>query len=144
MRWWQFRQVINVVNLSTPLGIAVALAGRARLARAPRGLILATGYRYRFPKAHAFALGNVIVSRHEPDWLLARPALLRHEERHCTQYACCLGVGMLPLYGLACLWSYARGGDHSTHNVFETRAGLADGGYRLISARAQSTTRLPQ
>jgi hypothetical protein len=35
----------------------------------------------------------------------------------------------LPLYWLACLWSWVRCGDHWSRNVFERRAGLVDGGY---------------
>jgi hypothetical protein len=42
---------------------------------------------------------------------------------------------MLPLYLLAAGWSWLRGGDHGTHNVFERAAGLADGGYPTVSAR---------
>jgi hypothetical protein len=36
---------------------------------------------------------------------------------------------MLPLYLVAAAWSLLRGGDPSSYNVFEVRAGLADGGY---------------
>lgn len=36
---------------------------------------------------------------------------------------------MLPLYGVAALVSWARCGDFGARNVFEQRAGLADGGY---------------
>ncbi|MBA2769405.1 MAG: hypothetical protein H0U35_09820, partial [Sporichthyaceae bacterium] len=35
------RQVANVVNLATPLGVLAAVAGRARLERGPDGLLLA-------------------------------------------------------------------------------------------------------
>ncbi|MFT4010264.1 MAG: hypothetical protein QM655_09525 [Nocardioidaceae bacterium] len=136
--WWRLRFALNVVNLSTPLGLVTAAAGRARLARGPRGLILATGYRLGFPHASAFTIGNVILSQHDLPDLIGRADLLRHEERHATQYACCLGVLMLPMYAGAALWSYARGGDHATYNVFETRAGLADGGYPLLSRQARS------
>ena len=43
------RQVVNVVNLSTPLGLLVALAGRARLSRGPDGLLLADGSGSAYP-----------------------------------------------------------------------------------------------
>lgn len=116
------------MNLSTPLGLLVALAGRARVAAGPDGLLLATGFRLRVP-APAFTVGNVVVVRADGDVLGRRPSLLAHEARHATQYACCLGPVMLPLYGLAALWSLVRCGDPSSYNVFEVRAGLADGGY---------------
>lgn len=132
---WRVRFGVNLINLSTPLGLATAVVGRARLSRGPRGLILATGYRFQIPRANAFTVGNVILSRHDLPELIGRRELLRHEERHADQYAWCFGVLMLPMYGVTTLWSYARGGDRSTHNVFETMAGLADGGYALVSAR---------
>ena len=138
---WRVRFGLNLINLSTPLGLAAATVGRARLSRGPRGLILATEYRLSFPRANAFTVGNVILSKHDLPELIGRRALLRHEERHATQYAWCLGVLMLPMYGATTLWSYARGGDHSTHNLFETRAGLTDGGYALVSARDRARPR---
>jgi hypothetical protein len=58
-----------------------------------------------------------------------RPQLLRHEARHATQYAWCVGPVMLPLYAVAALWSLLRCGDAASYNVFERLAGLADGGY---------------
>ncbi len=118
----------NLVNLSTPLGLLVGLAGRARFRRGPDGLVLATGFRIPVP-APAFTLGNVVVLRAGGDVLARRPQLLVHEARHATQYACCAGPLMLPLYGLAALWSLLRSGDPASRNVFEVRAGLADGGY---------------
>ena len=80
-------------------------------------------------------MGNVVVSPRPPGYLDARPALLLHEERHSWQYVACLGLPMLPLYALGAAWSYARGGDLGVHNPFERLAGLADGGYPLVSAR---------
>jgi hypothetical protein len=129
MQWWRVRQVVNLVNGSTLLGLGVAAVGRARMSRGPRGLLLATGFRIGFPPASAFTIGDVVLSRHDLDWLLARPGLLAHEERHCWQYVACLGLPMLPLYALAAGYSYLRGGDPASHNVFERAAGLADGGY---------------
>ncbi len=129
------KAVVNAVNGSTALGLAVAAVGRARPVRGPRGLILATGYAYRFPVAGAFTVGNVVLTRHDEDWLAHHDRTLLHEERHSWQYAATLGLPMLPLYAVAAAWSYLRGGDWSTYNVFETRAGLADGGYPLVSRR---------
>lgn len=135
MQPWRVKTAVNLVNGSTLLGLAIAVVGRARLSRGPRGLVLATGYRLPFPVASAFTVGDVVLTRHDPDWWRDRPRMLVHEERHSWQYAVSLGLPMLPMYGVAALWSYLRGADHATYNVFETRAGLADGGYPLVSRR---------
>lgn len=125
---WRLRQVVNLVNLSTPLGLALALAGRGSLRRGPDGLLLA--HAVRLPAgAPAFTVGNVVLLRLDDAALARRPRLLLHEARHATQYACCLGPLMLPLYGLAAGWSWLRCRDASSYNVFEVRAGLEDGGY---------------
>ena len=89
----------------------------------------APGYRLRVPRAVAFTVGNVVLTRLTADELAKRPRLLAHEARHATQWAWCLGPVFLPLYVVAALWSRARTGDFATGNVFERRAGLADGGY---------------
>ena len=132
---WRVKRVVNLVNLSTPLGVLVAMLGRARLHPGPRGLLLASDYQLPIPSAPAFTVGNVVVSPRPPGYLDARPALLLHEERHSWQYVACLGLPMLPLYAIGAAWSYARGGDLGVHNPFERLAGLADGGYPLVSAR---------
>jgi hypothetical protein len=125
---WRLRQVVNVVNLSTPLGLLLALAGRGTLGRGPDGLLLA--HAVRLPaRAPAFTVGNVVLLRLDDAALARRPRLLAHEARHATQYACCVGPLMLPLYGLAAAWSWLRCRDPSSYNVFEVRAGLEDGGY---------------
>jgi hypothetical protein len=138
MRWWHARLVVNLVNGSTLLGLLIALIGRAQCSRGPRGLVLATSYRLRFPNGPAFTVGNVIISRKEAADLVPRQRLLRHEERHSWQYAVCLGLPMLPLYLLAAAYSWVRGGDFGVHNVFERAAGLADGGYPAVSARERA------
>ena len=137
MQWWRVRQVVNAVNGSTLLGLGIAAVGRARMSRGPRGLLLATGFRIGFPPGAAFAVGDVVLTRHDLDWLEARPRLLAHEERHCWQYVACLGLPMLPLYAVAVGYSFLRGGDAATHNVFERAAGLTDGGYPAVNARAR-------
>ncbi len=141
---WQAKQVLNVVNLSTPVGLLLAALGRAEVRRGPRGLLLASDYRLPLPAAPAFTVGNVVVSPRPASYLDDRPALLAHEERHTWQYVACLGLPMLPLYGIASLWSYARGGDFGVHNPFERLAGLADGGYPLLSARDRRRGPPPQ
>jgi hypothetical protein len=127
--WQWFKQVLNVVNLTTIGGLVVAVVGRARLSRGPRGLFFATGYRIGFPKAGAFTLGNVVLTKHDLSYFECSPALVRHEERHSWQYACLVGLPMLPLYGLAACWSWLRTGDFASRNPFERLAGLGDGGY---------------
>jgi hypothetical protein len=124
------RLVVNVLNLSTLLGLVVGVLGGARFTTGPDGLIL--GYRYRLPvpPAPAFTVGNVVLHREGPVVLDRRPKLLGHESRHATQYAFCIGPVMLILYGLAAAWSWGRTGDTWSRNVFETRAGLLDGGYK--------------
>jgi hypothetical protein len=129
------RRVLNVVNLSTPVGRVVAAVGGARPRRGRDGLLIAHGYRLPVPAAAAFTVGNVVVLRaaitRGRDPIGSVPvALLQHEERHATQYALCGGILMPVLYLGAAGWSWMRAGDHYTRNVFERRAGLADGGYR--------------
>ena len=121
------RLAVNLLNGSTLAGLAVSLAGRARLARFPDGLLVAAGYRLPVPPAPAFTLGNVILTR--PDGLLRDTVLLRHEARHATQYAWCGGLLMLPLYFAAAGVSWLLSGDVGAWNVFERLAGLSDGGY---------------
>lgn len=141
MRWWRVRGVVNAINGSTLLGLAVAVLGRARLGRGPRGLLLATGYRLPFPVAGAFAVGDVVLTRHDSTWWATRPRVLAHEEQHSWQYALCAGLPFLPLYVAAAAWSYVRAGDPATHNPFETRAGLSDGGYPTLSRRERQRRR---
>lgn len=131
----RLRQAANLLNGSTVFGLAVALAARTRLRAGPRGLVLAGGYSWRLPFARAFTLGNVVLYRGAPEDLLSLPALLGHEERHCTQYALCLGTPFIPLYFLAAGWSVLRAGNPGTANPFERHAGLAAGGYPARAPR---------
>jgi hypothetical protein len=135
MEWWRVRAAVNAVNGSTLLGLTVAVAGGARVSRGPEGLLLATGFGPAVPRASAFTVGDVVLTRHDLAWWQGRDRLLTHEGRHAWQYAVCLGLPMLPLYAVAAGWSYVRGGDAAAHNVFEHRAGLDDGGYPLLSRR---------
>ncbi|HXF03432.1 MAG TPA: hypothetical protein VN601_10625 [Arthrobacter sp.] len=119
----------NLLNGSTLAGLGLAAAARCSLARGPRGLILAHGYRPRLPKAFAFTVGNVVLLRWATGGPADNPQLLGHESRHSTQYALCLGLPFLPLYAVAALWSLWRTGDPASRNVFERHAGLRSGGY---------------
>lgn len=124
------RRTANLLNLSTPLGHVLARAGGAGRRPGPYGLVLAEGYRFRFPVAGAFTVGDVVVTaRTFPELLAVHPDLLAHEERHSRQYALFLGLPYLPLYTLAMGWSMLRTGDRSSANVFERGAGLLAGGY---------------
>ena len=124
----RLRQLANLLNASTPLGLLLArLAGTTTL-KGPRGLIIATGYDRKRPIAGAFAVGNVIIYRTGPEAALANSVLLGHEERHSTQYAC-LGLPFLVLYFAAAGWSLLRHGDPASGNPFERHAGLEAGGY---------------
>lgn len=124
------RSYANWANLTTPLGLLACKIGGAAVQRGPRGLYLAEGFRYGFPIADAFTIGNVVITRHRWQRLLAgNPNLLLHEERHSWQYACCGGLPFFPLYAMAMAWSWLRTGNLARENVFERHAGLADGGY---------------
>ena len=128
----RLRQVANLINLSTPLGLVLALTGRARFARGPHGVIVAHGYRSPIPapRAGAVTVGDVVLLRLDEEQLARLPNLLDHEARHSTQWACFLGpIGFLPAYMLASAWSWWHSGDFAVRNLFEMRAGLVDGGY---------------
>jgi hypothetical protein len=128
--WQAVRLVGNIVNLTTLLGLLVALIGRARIRRGPRGLWLAEGYRIRFPVAGAFTIGSVITTPTTfAERLRGLPQLLAHEERHTWQYLCCLGLPFYLVYVVMMGWSVLRTGDRAARNAFERLAGLADGGY---------------
>ncbi len=137
----RLRSAVNWVNLSTPAGLLVALLGAGRPRRARAGLWLVHDYRLRVPPAPAFALGSVVLLRaplpgpgRDPVGSVSR-RLLDHEERHATQYAWCGGILMPAAYLAAAGWSWVCTGDFASRNVFEQRAGLADGGYTERSAR---------
>lgn len=141
---YRLRSIANWVNLSTPAGLAVARVGAGRPRRARAGMWLVHGYRLPVPPAPAFTLGSVVLLRAplpgpglDPVGSVSR-RLLDHEERHTTQYAWCGGVLMPAVYGVAAGWSWVRTGDFASRNVFEQRAGLADGGYTERATRRSS------
>jgi hypothetical protein len=129
----------NLVNGSTLAGILVAAAGRAPLARGRDGLLIGVRYRLPLPAAPAFTMGNVILTRADRAALPGCPALLAHEGRHANQYAWCAGLAMLPLYFAAAAGSWVLTGDFGSRNIFETRAGLAGGGYACRPLRPAIT-----
>jgi hypothetical protein len=134
--WPPVRTALTWVNLSTPLAVVLAGAARTPLRRAPGGVLVAEGYRWRVPRPTCFTLGGVIFTRRTADWLLdvRRERLLRHETRHIGQYAV-LGPLLLPAYAVASGWSWCVTGASGCRNVFERHAGLADGGYLDLPLR---------
>ena len=149
--WQRFKLVVNFLNLTTLAGFAVAGIGRARISRGPRGLFFATGYKPRFPVAGAFTIGNVVLTKHPPEYL-ENENLVRHEERHSWQYLCLVGVPFWPFYSVCAGWSWLRTGDFASRNLFERMAGLVDGGYterqprsvlKAIGAGRRSRPRVP-
>ena len=129
-RWpARLRVALNLVNLTTPLGLLIARAGRARVRRGERGLWVAEGYRWRFPPAGAFTVGDVVITSGTISGLSEhQPHVLAHEERHAWQWAV-TGPSFLPLYGAASAFSWARTRNPAVLNVFERDAGLHAGGY---------------
>ena len=127
------KQLGNLVNLSTPLGLVAARLGRAQVRPGPRGLLLADGYRLPFPVAGAFTVGNVVLTSGR--WERHHPTLLEHEERHSWQWFWWAGLPFLPAYGACLVWSVLRTGDLAAANAFERRAGLVEGGYRELPVR---------
>jgi hypothetical protein len=124
-RRFRFRRAANYANLATPLGLLISIIGGATRTPGPNGLILAFGYRYRFPIAGAFTVGNVVMT-----WWDSLPdRLILHEGRHATQWAWCVGLPMLPLYLLSMLMSVMVCGNQASYNFFERLADLEDGGY---------------
>jgi hypothetical protein len=124
-RRFRFRRAANYINLATPLGLLISVIGGTSRQPGPNGLILAFGYRYRFPIAGAFTVGNVVLTR----WNALDDRLILHESRHATQWAWCVGLPLLPLYVLSMLVSVIVCGHQASYNIFERLADLEDGGY---------------
>jgi hypothetical protein len=129
--WPTTRAALTWLNGTTLLGLALSAAARTPLRRAPGGVMIAEGYRWRVPQQKCFTLGGVIFTRQAADWLLStdRQELLGHETRHVGQYAV-LGPLFLPAYAAASAWSWLATGGYGARNLFERHAGLTAGGYR--------------
>jgi hypothetical protein len=128
--WQWVRFAGNFINLSTPIGLGVAKIGRATIQRGPRGLFLCEHYRFKFPIAGAFTIGNVITTSSTWDKMVRHhPLLIKHEEGHTWQYLYCLGLPYYIPYAIFMGWSVLRTGDRAARNFFERQAGLASGGY---------------
>lgn len=122
---YRIRQLINALNLSTLLGMAIVKIRGGTLSSGPDGLVIARNVTRRFGFAGGVTIGNVIIV---PEHIPLSNDLLDHEAAHSTQWAACI-VLFLPLYWLSCLWSWLRTGDYYSRNIFERRADLGKGGY---------------
>lgn len=132
----RIRHLLNWLNLSTPLGLAIARAGGAQVRTGPDLLYLADHYRWGFPTGSAFTVGDVVISRHDLAKLVSRrPHLIEHEAAHSRQWMACLGLPFLPLYAASMGWSWLRTGDRAARSFFERQADLAKGGYRDVPVR---------
>lgn len=131
------RARLNWLNLTTPLGLAVARLGGARLRRDhERHLWIAEGYGPRFPVAGAFTVGSVVITATTiAQREAALPGTLDHEEAHARQYAYCLGLPFFPAYLATMAWSWLRTGDKASACFFEEEAGLDGGGYPVLDRR---------
>lgn len=132
------RNLANLVNLSTPLGLVLGAVGRGRWRRCG-SLLVAERVRLPFITASAMTVGSVVLvmrgSLAETE--RRNPRLLEHEEEHSWQWAYCLGLPFIPLYALASLWSLRRAGDRASRNYFECQAGLTSGGYPSRPGKAE-------
>ena len=59
----RLRQLANVLNASTTLGLLLARLAGTETVGGPRGLVIAAGYRWRLPFAQDFTVGNVVIFR---------------------------------------------------------------------------------
>ena len=126
---YRARQIINWVNLSTPLGLLIAVLGRADVQRERDGLYVAERCRLMLPDAGAFTVGNVVITGQTMARLKGFfPEILDHEAAHSSQWAW-LGPCFLPLYVIWMGWSILRTGNRATRNYLERWAGLKRGGY---------------
>jgi hypothetical protein len=127
------RRLGNLLNLSTPLGVLLARAGRARIRGGPHGLLLAENVRLPFPDAGALTIGDVVLTTGRFADLVGRlPRVLDHEARHADQWLRWGGLPFIPAYLLGAGWSLLRTGDRAAANPFERAAGLGDGGYAEV------------
>jgi hypothetical protein len=126
------RRIVNAVNLSTLLGLLLAVLSRSTFAVGPHGVIVARGRPLPFlaPRAMAVTVGDVVLLRASDEGIRRYPQLFDHEARHSAQYAFFLGpIGFLPAYFACCCWSWWQIRNFSLRNAFEMRAGLVEGGY---------------
>lgn len=124
------RNVANMVNGSTPLGVVLGIAARGRF-RMRSQLIIVDQATLPFVTASAMTVGSVVLipRRTLEDVSRRIPTLIEHEDAHAWQWSYCLGLPFLPLYLATTFWSLARTKDRAHANFFEVQAGLESGGY---------------
>ncbi|AQP45293.1 hypothetical protein [Tessaracoccus flavus] len=125
------RDIANVLNLSTPLGLVLGAVARGRFRRRS-SLVIVDRARLPLLRASAVTVGSVVIipTRSLEEAEARVPTLMAHEDEHAWQWAYCLGLPFVPLYVASMAWSMVRSGDRATANHFEVQAGLAAGGYR--------------
>ena len=89
----RLRLAANVLNGSTLAGIVVASAGGARLRPAGDGLLVGSGYQLPVPRAAAFCLGNVLVTRLDHAAFTGSTRLFAHEVAACHAVCVLRGPG---------------------------------------------------
>ena len=128
------RHTINSASGITLLGLILGTLTRGRPHwHREHGILIFHNCHLRWPLAAAITLGDTVLVLSPPvRWATVAdipPQLLAHEARHASQFALLLGFPYLPIYWLACVYSWVITGDHWSRNPFEVRAGLPDGGY---------------
>lgn len=125
------RNVANLCNGSTVLGIVLGVVGRGRFRR-HRQLVIVDGVQLPLVRASAMTVGSVVLvlDRTLEEASERIPLLVEHEDAHAWQYAYCMGLPFLPCYFAATMWSLLRTGNRAQANFFEVQAGLESGGYR--------------
>ena len=141
MRW--LRQLINLITGVTFFGLLVGFISRGKPQwNSEYGLLVFFDCRIPWKYASAITFGDVVLLLTPPRrWgsFQEMPAgLLHHEMKHAEQYCFVLGFPYFPLYWLACAYSWLVSGDHWSYNVFESRAGHAQGGYLKRARRGRS------
>ncbi len=131
------RNIANIVNMSTPLGLVAAVLSGARF-HAVNGLLVADHAKLPFIPASAITIGSVVLipGRSLLEAHTRIPGLLEHEDHHAHQWAYCFGLPFIPLYLAAAGWSWLRTSDRATANHFEVQAGLELGGYSAGTHRS--------
>ena len=138
------RHIINLCSGITLFGVLLGTLTRGRPHwNADHGLLIFHNCYLPWRWASAVTFGDVVLVLSPPiRWANPSdlpPQLLAHEARHACQYAWMLGFPYFPVYWVACAYSWVVTGDHWSRNVFEVRAGLADGGYvPKMSRRTQN------
>ena len=138
------RRLANLLNLSTPLGLPWPASVAPDRGPARTGWCLAEGYRFRFPVAGAFTVGDVVITGATFEALSRwyRPARARGAAQPAVRGL--PRVPYLPLYTVAMGWSVLRTGDRASATCSSgTPAWLPAGTSSAPSARSPPRSALP-